>query len=150
MQAFLARMCHTLEQQFGNGNRQTDVSNPDMQSGIRRDKSQQSTSISRKTWAKSPGSSDENVSNTNGAGHNPQKQSGICTTQKRERSSNNAANADWWSVESRVRRVDDGLSNKLLKDQIKARLFGLGNAQVPLAAAMAWKILTQDLTLKES
>ena len=43
--------------------------------------------------------------------------------------------SDWWDVESGVGRVVDGVSNRVYK------LKGLGNAQVPLQAATAWKLL---------
>jgi hypothetical protein len=43
--------------------------------------------------------------------------------------------AGWWSVEPDLGRVADGVSNRI------HRLKGLGNAQVPLQAAVAWKLL---------
>ena len=85
------------------------------------------------------------ISNTNGTRHNTKEQSSVCTTQKRTGLTNNIADANWWSTESTVCRVDARLSDKLHKDETKARLFGLGNAQVPLAAAVAWTILTKDM-----
>ncbi len=42
---------------------------------------------------------------------------------------------DYWSVEPGLGRVVDGLSNRI------HRLKGLGNAQVPIQAAVAWKLL---------
>ncbi len=42
----------------------------------------------------------------------------------------------WWEIEPGLGRVVDGLSNRI------HRLKGLGNAQVPIQAAVAWKILT--------
>ena len=44
-------------------------------------------------------------------------------------------NADWWHVESLVGRVANGIPNRV--DKLK----GLGNAQVPLQASVAWKLL---------
>ena len=85
------------------------------------------------------------AANTNGTRHNTKEQSSVCTTQKRTGLTNNIADANWWSTESTVCRVDARLSDKLHKDETKARLFGLGNAQVPLAAAVAWTILTKDM-----
>ena len=41
----------------------------------------------------------------------------------------------WWETESNVGRVANGISNRV------DRLKGLGNAQVPLQAAAAWRIL---------
>ena len=43
--------------------------------------------------------------------------------------------SSWWGVESNVGRVVNGISNRI------HRLKGLGNAQVPLQAAVAWKLL---------
>ena len=43
----------------------------------------------------------------------------------------------WWEVESNVGRVVDGIPNRV------HRLKGLGNAQVPLQAAVAFKILSK-------
>ena len=43
----------------------------------------------------------------------------------------------WWSVESSVGRVANGIPNRV------HRLKGLGNAQVPLQAAVAFKILSK-------
>jgi hypothetical protein len=45
------------------------------------------------------------------------------------------ARSGWWDVEPAVRRVADGIPNR------EHRLRGLGNAQVPLCAAIAWKLL---------
>ena len=42
---------------------------------------------------------------------------------------------EWWETESAICRVVDGCSHRL------DRLKGLGNAQVPLCAAIAWKTL---------
>lgn len=44
-------------------------------------------------------------------------------------------NADWWDVESNVGRVANGIPNRV--DKLK----GLGNAQVPIQCATAWKLL---------
>ena len=43
--------------------------------------------------------------------------------------------ASWWDVESNVGRVANGIPNRV--DKLK----GLGNAQVPLQASVAWKLL---------
>jgi len=43
----------------------------------------------------------------------------------------------WWAVEPPVGRVVDGLANRM--DRVKA----LGNGQVPLCAATAWRILSE-------
>ena len=43
--------------------------------------------------------------------------------------------AGWWEAEPNVGRVANGVPNRI------HRLKGLGNAQVPLQAAVAWKLL---------
>jgi DNA (cytosine-5)-methyltransferase 1 len=47
----------------------------------------------------------------------------------------------WWEVEPDVGRVVDGLAARV--DRLKS----IGNGQVPLCAATAWRLLTQDLNL---
>ena len=47
--------------------------------------------------------------------------------------------ADWWSTEPNVGRVAHGLAARM--ERIKA----IGNGQVPLCAATAWKILSEQL-----
>lgn len=42
---------------------------------------------------------------------------------------------EWWTTEPRLGRVVDGVSNRV------GQLKGYGNAQVPLHAAVAWKLL---------
>jgi len=43
---------------------------------------------------------------------------------------------EWWQVEPNVGRVADGVAARV--DRLKA----IGNGQVPLCAATAWKVLT--------
>ena len=45
---------------------------------------------------------------------------------------------EWWSAEPNVGRVDYGLAARV--DRLKA----IGNGQVPLCAATAWRVLTRD------
>ena len=47
--------------------------------------------------------------------------------------------SDFWEIEPPVGRVVDGVASRV--DELKA----LGNGQVPLCAATAWKLLTSDL-----
>jgi len=47
--------------------------------------------------------------------------------------------SSWWEVEPRVGRVADGLANRV------DRLSALGNGQVPIVAATAWKYLNDGL-----
>jgi len=49
---------------------------------------------------------------------------------------------EWWKVEPGIRRVVDRCSHRL------ERLKGLGNAQVPLCAAVAWKTLYERINKK--
>ena len=46
-----------------------------------------------------------------------------------------SCSSNWWQVESAVGRVANGFPNRF------HRLKGLGNAQVPLQASVAWKLL---------
>ena len=46
---------------------------------------------------------------------------------------------EWWQVEPNVGRVVDGLASRM--DRLKA----IGNGQVPLCAATAWRILSESL-----
>jgi DNA (cytosine-5)-methyltransferase 1 len=47
----------------------------------------------------------------------------------------NCRRRDWWKVEPRIHRVDNGLAARV--DRIKA----IGNGQVPRVAATAWELL---------
>lgn len=49
---------------------------------------------------------------------------------------------EWWSIEPTVGRVADGISNR------GKRLKALGNAQVPIVAAEAWKSINNLFTAK--
>ena len=61
----------------------------------------------------------------------------ICNTTKENRKTNKSISdtKSWWEVESNVGRVVNGMAN--WSHQLKV----LGNGQVPLQAAMAWKLL---------
>jgi len=48
---------------------------------------------------------------------------------------------EWWSVEPSVGRVANGVAHRV--DRLKA----IGNGQVPLCAATAWRLLTKDWEL---
>ena len=56
------------------------------------------------------------------------------------RSSTNGSR-EWWSVEPSVGRVAHGVAHRV--DRLKA----IGNGQVPLCAATAWRLLTKDWEL---
>lgn len=49
---------------------------------------------------------------------------------------------EWWQDDSRRLGVSNGVSDRLV------RLKGLGNAQVPIVAAMAWKLLSSAFGAK--
>jgi DNA (cytosine-5)-methyltransferase 1 len=46
----------------------------------------------------------------------------------------------WWKDSSRIHRMDDGVASRV--DRLKA----IGNGQVPLCAATAWRILSESAT----
>ena len=54
------------------------------------------------------------------------------------RQSQRPRKADWWSTEPRLGRVADGVANRV--DRLKA----IGNGQVSIVAATAWKILAGE------
>ena len=64
---------------------------------------------------------------------------------RRELSSRNepkypsSGDSRWWKDSSRIHRMDDGVAARM--DRLKA----IGNGQVPLCAATAWRLLTQEL-----
>jgi DNA (cytosine-5)-methyltransferase 1 len=51
----------------------------------------------------------------------------------------NIGSSGWWETEPNVGRVADGVASRV--DRLKA----IGNGQVPLCAAAAWKILSENL-----
>ena len=61
------------------------------------------------------------------------------TKENREGSSGGNAVPNWWQVEADIPRVADGIPNRV------GALKGLGNAQVPIQAATAWRILTHNV-----
>jgi len=48
-------------------------------------------------------------------------------------------NVKWWEIEPKLDRVVNGMANRV--DRLKA----IGNGQVPLCAATAWRILSERL-----
>ena len=56
-----------------------------------------------------------------------------------DRFSNGIGNAVWWATEPSVGRVANGLAGAV--DRIKA----IGNGQVPLCAATAWRLLNETI-----
>ena len=97
-------------------------------------KRERSTEIGTRMEPELKRCSDE-VSNASSAGLEGQRNiaSGI------EQKQHNTCNNSWWESESLVGRVADGVSNRV------GALKGLGNAQVPLQAAAAWRILTHNV-----
>ena len=80
-------------------------------------------------------SSCENVGNSESTGFSP------CLEGQGKRQSWRASigSAQWWEIEPPVDRVADGMADRV--DRLKA----IGNGQVPLCAATAWKILNERL-----
>ena len=80
------------------------------------------------------GSSKKNVGNTKGTGFTP------CIERQRQRESwrTSIGSSQWWSFEPNVDRVADGVAARV--DRLKA----IGNGQVPLCAATAWRILSEQ------
>lgn len=79
-----------------------------------------------------------NVSNTMCMGQSKQRKSEqSISSEKKKNGQTNNAQSGWWSIESNVGRVANGIPNRT------HRLKGLGNAQVPLQAATAFKLLWQ-------
>ena len=60
---------------------------------------------------------------------------------KRQPWGTSIGSAQWWETEPNVDRVVDGLASRV--DRLKA----IGNGQVPLCAATAWRLLTKDWEL---
>jgi len=103
----------------------------------RRGKSQQPFNFGRKevhnesSGIRSEVPKSEYVGNTESTGLTP------CAERQGQRQSWGASigSAQWWEVEPNVDRVVDGLASRV--DRLKA----IGNGQVPLCAATAWRIL---------
>jgi DNA (cytosine-5)-methyltransferase 1 len=96
----------------------------------------QTRSESSKEWPAHPdqisGSSEQfkAVSNTNLS-----QQQGGCISSGIQQNNSYACNPRWWETEPDVGRVADGVAARV--DRLKAT----GNGQVPLCAAIAWKLL---------
>jgi hypothetical protein len=74
----------------------------------------------------------KDVPNTDGTWQ-PQPQRNVEEQRRR------VGDGSWWEVEPGIRRVVDECSHRL------ERLKGLGNAQVPLCAAVAWEMLFERI-----
>jgi DNA (cytosine-5)-methyltransferase 1 len=61
----------------------------------------------------------------------------MCISQRTQEKYAYAGSASWWKIEPNVGRVVDGLASG--NDRLKA----IGNGQVPLCAATAWRILNE-------
>ena len=66
-----------------------------------------------------------------------QGQAGLCRGKGSHQIQNLWGTADYWSVEPSIPRVADGVAARV--DRLKA----IGNGQVPLCAATAWRILSE-------
>ena len=74
----------------------------------------------------------KDVSNSNGA-----QCKGVQQSERKEQKYAYASNSRWWQAEPDVGRMADGVAAGV--DRLKA----IGNGQVPLCAATAWRILSQ-------
>lgn len=136
------------------------LANANLQHGQWRSKPQQSECESREARAKHSGSS-SNVADSNGgrcqqtfpleqcrergpqsgandhnvSDFNSTQREGICVPSRVQTQSTNSSDPCWWTTEPNVGRVANGIPHRV------HRLKGLGNAQVPLQAAAAYKLL---------
>jgi len=76
----------------------------------------------------------KNVSNANSA-----QCKGVQQSERKEQEYAYACNARWWQTEPDVGRMANGMAAGV--DRLKA----IGNGQVPLCAATAWQILSNDI-----
>jgi DNA (cytosine-5)-methyltransferase 1 len=130
------KICGSVSQQGENGGEQSLVNanskglegshnNPEVSKWIQQESSQRCVEIS----------------NTSSLGLHQQRQheQSINSAQSRDGQANEliyGRSPDFWSVEPNVGRVADGVAARV--DRLKA----IGNGQVPLCAATAWKVLT--------
>jgi DNA (cytosine-5)-methyltransferase 1 len=92
-----------------------------------------SISMERKTQSKFRNDSwSKDVSNPNST-----QRQGMCITKRVQQKHPYACSPSWWEAEPNVGRVVDGMAAG--NDRLKA----IGNGQVPLCAATAWRILSQ-------
>ena len=70
---------------------------------------------------------------------NSTQRQGMCITKRIQQKHPYACSPSWWEAEPNVGRVVDGVAAGL--DRLKA----IGNGQVPLCAATAWRILSELL-----
>ena len=73
----------------------------------------------------------QNVSNSDSA-----QRQGICQSERIQQEYTNIGNPCWWEIEPDVGRMADGVAFGM--DRLKA----IGNGQVPLCAATAWRVLS--------
>lgn len=105
------------------------LANANLQHGQRGSQPQQPQRNGGKTWVEHSWSG-ENVADTD----NAQRQ-GNERAERSEQEYTNTSSPGWWEVESGLGRVANGIPNRV------HRLKGLGNAQVPLQAAAAYRLL---------
>jgi DNA (cytosine-5)-methyltransferase 1 len=74
----------------------------------------------------------KNVSNSNST-----QRQGMCITERVQQEYAYACDSRWWQIEPDVGRMADGVAAGV--DRLKA----IGNGQVPLCAATAWRILSK-------
>ena len=82
----------------------------------------------------------EVVANTQRDGDRPQEQRGEADRPEADRSAGWIGRPGWWKAEPDVGRVANGVAARV--DRLKA----LGNGQVPVCAATAWRMLTGGMS----
>jgi DNA (cytosine-5)-methyltransferase 1 len=93
-------------------------------SGLRRDTGRPEQPLSRVGTHGEDGQV-ANPAGVHGQPHSPKRKREVST-----------GNGNWWTAEPNVGRVADGVASRV--DRLKA----IGNGQVPICAATAWKILS--------
>jgi DNA (cytosine-5)-methyltransferase 1 len=81
-----------------------------------------------------PSCEGQNVSNTDSS-----QRKGMCKSERVQQKYTDISNPCWWQVEPNVGRMADGVAASV--DRLKA----IGNGQVPLCAATAWRILSDKI-----
>jgi DNA (cytosine-5)-methyltransferase 1 len=88
----------------------------------------------REGWFSWVGQVGADVANTNIA-----QRKGMCKSERIYEEHADIGSPSWWEIEPNMDRVVDGMVDRV--DRLKA----IGNGQVPLCAATAWRVLNENL-----